>query len=333
MKVFIAWSGERSKDMALALKAWLPLVLHYVEPWMSDKDIAAGEPWDAALTKELETVNFGLLSLTRDNRSSPWIAYEAGSLAKSVSVSRVIPLLLDLDFSEIAGPLARFQAKKADKDGVGDVVQSINRAAPQPEQESRVQERFNGLWASLKEKLDAIPAAKGQTTPTRDQRDQHEIFDELVGTVRSLKAGMLELAEIASTRQSLPRRRLVRSQLMMLHEMARFTKAKPGDPLLLLMLTSIFRDQVPWLYEFALEFYRAAKSSNQADAKDALDRLRRAFTLLRHGPFPREFEEDRLLLLFEIEELAQLQLLNGEEPGPREEPEPRSRGSGVRRHK
>ena len=33
MKVFIGWSGERSKALAQSLHDWIPLVLHNVEPW------------------------------------------------------------------------------------------------------------------------------------------------------------------------------------------------------------------------------------------------------------------------------------------------------------
>ena len=43
MKVFISWSGERSKQMAAALKEWLPTAIQYLEPWMSDTDIHAGD--------------------------------------------------------------------------------------------------------------------------------------------------------------------------------------------------------------------------------------------------------------------------------------------------
>lgn len=42
MKVFISWSGETSKKVALALKAWLPNVIQALDPWMSDKDIEKG---------------------------------------------------------------------------------------------------------------------------------------------------------------------------------------------------------------------------------------------------------------------------------------------------
>ena len=41
MKVFISWSGTRSKALAVALKEWLPLILQYAKPWVSDKDISS----------------------------------------------------------------------------------------------------------------------------------------------------------------------------------------------------------------------------------------------------------------------------------------------------
>ena len=142
MKVFICWSGERSEAIAQNLRDWMPLVLYFVQPLLSDVDIAAGERWTQSVAKELETTNFGIICLTRENIASPWILFEAGSLAKSFQGSKVIPLLLDLEFSEISGPLAQFQAKKIDKDGINEMMQSINQAEPQPISETRVKELF-----------------------------------------------------------------------------------------------------------------------------------------------------------------------------------------------
>jgi hypothetical protein len=84
MKVFISWSGERSQALAQALRDWLPLVLHYVEPWLSQSDIEPGERWASEVSKELEVSNFGIICVTKENTESPWILFEAGALAKSL---------------------------------------------------------------------------------------------------------------------------------------------------------------------------------------------------------------------------------------------------------
>lgn len=167
MKVFIGWSGQRRQAMAHALREWFPLVLHYIEPWLSETDIGAGERWADAIAKELEASNFGIICITRENLTSPWIIFEAGSLSKSLSNSRVIPLLLDLEFTEIGGPLAQFQAKKVDEDGIGEAIRSINRAAPQPVQDSRVKLLFDALWPDLHKRLQGIPAPEETAKPIR----------------------------------------------------------------------------------------------------------------------------------------------------------------------
>ena len=53
MKVFISWSGTRSKLIATALRKWLPYIMQSVEPWMSDTDINAGARWSREIEKEL----------------------------------------------------------------------------------------------------------------------------------------------------------------------------------------------------------------------------------------------------------------------------------------
>jgi hypothetical protein len=169
MKVFISWSGEQLRD-------WLPLVLHYAEPWMSDIDIDAGDRWADSVAKELEASNFGVICVTRENVSSPWILFEAGALAKSMKGSRVIPLLLDLDFQDISGPLAQFQAKKVEKGGVGEVVQSTNQAWEEPDDQNRATQLFEALWPQLETGIEAIPM---ETEPAKRARPQAEFLRSL----------------------------------------------------------------------------------------------------------------------------------------------------------
>jgi TIR domain len=129
MKVFISWSGGLSQRVAVALGNWLLDVLQGVEPWVSAEDIGPGARWLSDIASQLDDTHFGILCLTQDNVGAPWINFEAGALAKSVQRSRVVPLLIDLNESDIPqGPLAQFQAIIPTEDGIHRLLQSINEA-------------------------------------------------------------------------------------------------------------------------------------------------------------------------------------------------------------
>lgn len=192
MKVFMSWSGVRSHLLADALHDWMPLVLHYVETWLSKADIEAGQRWADQVARELEASNFGILCITKENVASPWVLFEAGALAKSMQGSRVVPFLLDLEFSDITGPLAQFQAKKVDRAGVFEVVQSLNQLAQTPVPEDRVRQLFEALWPELEKKVSKIPPS---TTPEKHTRPQAEVMEELVASIRTLEGRFRELDE------------------------------------------------------------------------------------------------------------------------------------------
>src|SRR5437016_4734535 len=90
MKIFISWSGSRSKLLGNKLRTWLPLVLQNVHPYMSNDDIPTGARWLHSISSELESSDFGILCLTPENLRAPWINFEAGALSKKVDNSRVV---------------------------------------------------------------------------------------------------------------------------------------------------------------------------------------------------------------------------------------------------
>src|SRR5689334_12254492 len=111
MKVFISWSGEKSRAVAQALREWLPAVDKQLAPFVSSKDIFAGTRWQAEIIRELEATSFGIVCVTQENQAQPWINFEAGAIAKAVETSRVVPLAVDLKPSDIKPPLGQFQAQ------------------------------------------------------------------------------------------------------------------------------------------------------------------------------------------------------------------------------
>ena len=304
MKVFMSWSGERSKALAVAFREWLPLVLHYVEPWLSEADIEAGERWAQSVATELAASNFGIICVTSENITSPWVLFEAGALTKSLDTSSVIPLLLDLEFSDVSGPLAQFQAKKLSRAGVGEVIQSIQKAAADDAiPKDRAKQLFDALWSEFESKLGDIP---DDAPAERHMRPQHEILEELVSSVRALDSRIREVEDISggSPRRSKSRRFERMMHPMVFREMSHIMGRKGSSPIGILMLASMFKDDFPWLYEIGAEAYHAVKGG-RPDARESFHSFRRATELLMHGKFPiEEFGLDPRMIDMAFHEMA-----------------------------
>lgn len=78
MKIFIAWSGDTSHELAKLLHGWLPDVIQSLDPFMSSEDIRTGSRSITELSKQLEQTNFGILCTTPTNLDSTWMHFEAG---------------------------------------------------------------------------------------------------------------------------------------------------------------------------------------------------------------------------------------------------------------
>jgi hypothetical protein len=214
-----------------------------VEPWLSEADVAAGDRWAQAVAKELEASNFGIICVTPENVGSPWVLFEAGALAKSMQGARVIPLLFNLGIGDITGPLAQFQAKKVEKGGLGDAIQSLNSTKDQSIPEARAKQLFEALWPEFEKQLASIP----DEAPTeKHMRPQHEILEELVTGVRGLDVRFREFEGTVSDQGSRSRRRRLRHfHPMMFEEMAQTVSEEADDPISLLMFGSLLRDDFP----------------------------------------------------------------------------------------
>lgn len=70
MKVFLSWSGTRSRAVAEAIATWLHQCIQAIEPVMST-GIEKGERWTVQLAKALSESQLGIICITADNLKSP----------------------------------------------------------------------------------------------------------------------------------------------------------------------------------------------------------------------------------------------------------------------
>lgn len=159
MKVFISWSGEISGKIARILRDWLPYVLPNIQPYVSAEDIEKGTRWSGEISRELDAANFGILCITKDNISSPWLNFEAGALSKTVdsrSPNKVCPFLFGLDPKDISGPLQQFQATTYDREDIKRLISILNDDGGKMVKTERLQDVFNTWWPKLYEELEQI---------------------------------------------------------------------------------------------------------------------------------------------------------------------------------
>ncbi|ACK73727.1 hypothetical protein PCC7424_5655 (plasmid) [Gloeothece citriformis PCC 7424] len=155
MKIFISWSKQPSQDIAVYLRDWLQDLFENINPFVSSEDIDKGKRWNERLSEELKDTNFGLICVTKDNQTSPWLNFEAGALSK-LPASNVCTLLFGLSANELTGPLEQFQSTKYDQKDYKRLILTINKIYPNPLPEDRLTRKFEIFWPQLTEKLDPL---------------------------------------------------------------------------------------------------------------------------------------------------------------------------------
>jgi TIR domain len=170
MRVFLSWSGKRSKTAAQGLRSLLDGTFpETVEVFISD-NISAGEPWALRLQVELEKSQFGVLCLTQDNFQAPWVLFEAGAIAKKFDSARVVPYLIDgLPTGADKSPLAQFQHLEANREDTLLLVESINAAREKPQDGQRLERQFSRWWPDFEQTLKELPPPPGPADTPSDR--------------------------------------------------------------------------------------------------------------------------------------------------------------------
>ena len=126
MKVFLSWSGDRSRKVANLLSDWLCCVIQASRPWISTRDLDRGSLWFGEINDQLKDTTVGIICLTQENENRPWILFEAGALAKGLSTARVCTFLIDLVSKDIEDPLAQFNHTFPNRDSVLGLIRTLN---------------------------------------------------------------------------------------------------------------------------------------------------------------------------------------------------------------
>jgi TIR domain len=188
LKVFLSWSGTRSKEVANLLSDWLCCVIQASRPWISTRDLDRGSLWFGEINDQLKDTSVGIICLTQENKNRPWILFEAGALAKGLSTSRVCTLLIDLEPKDVEDPLAQFNHTFPNHDGMLGLVKTLNNTLGKNGLDIRILEQvFNTYWPQFEEKFTKI-LEKAETQPPSQPRPNEDILGEILENTRILSS-------------------------------------------------------------------------------------------------------------------------------------------------
>jgi len=193
MKVFVSWSGQRSKAVAELLSDWIKCVLQASQPWISTRDIDKGAIWFSEISDQLRETAAGIVCLTQENKNKPWILFETGALAKGLSTNRVCTFLIDLSPSDIEDPLAQFNHTSPERSSMWGLITSLNSCLDSARLDERILKQvFDTYWpkfeSSFKNVLEATPAEINVAPRSGDS-----ILAEILSNTRLLSGRVREL--------------------------------------------------------------------------------------------------------------------------------------------
>ncbi|MBQ4338293.1 MAG: toll/interleukin-1 receptor domain-containing protein [Clostridia bacterium] len=332
MKVFISWSGARSKKVALIFRDWLPTVIQAIEPFVSSEDIEKGARWNTDIAQELKESSFGLICVTKENLSAPWLNFEAGALSKTIDNTYVAPLLFDVKPSDLKGsPISQFQATSFTKDDMKRFIETLNSAASNCLVPARLDKAFELCYPDLEKSLNELKAIDIQPEDeSNDNLNSHidpNILEELLETARNtqrllgntdaklynnideVQKKIDSMVERIEKQHDLDMRRSSRKfRPMFIEELIyhRYDSESPDSifPYNVLMALAAYKEDLPWLYDAGSEVVRIINSSaKQAEKLAAVDKFKNVIEYTCSHPILREtygLRKDALMFFREL---------------------------------
>jgi hypothetical protein len=243
-----------------------------------------GDEWYKRLMTKLQSTSDVVCLFTERSLDRPWILFEAG-VAKGKVTTPVVGLALGVKLSRVAsGPFYNFHNMDDSEEDLTKLVHQLARRVQNLELDADVVktqvQAFKSTEAAL---LKSLATSGGKKTP--DDADESPVA-KLAEEMKALPSRVAE--RLAEAGDPIRRRRMRRFHPMMFEELMHMS-GDPGDPVGILMAASFVRDDAPWLYELAMEVYRAVKSGDTEAIEREMSRLRRFSEFTMHGPFMEEF--------------------------------------------
>ncbi len=246
--------------------------------------IEFGTEWYKAIMSQLGDATDVVALLTQHSTDRPWILYEAG-VAKGKLDTNVLGVALGVPLEKVStGPFGQFQNCGDDEDSLTKlVIQLLQRNPDASPREEAVRMQVRVFLEGVKRLI----TSKGKSSsPASDESNVAKLFEEVKVMVRELPERVDDRVRSVGKRGAMKRMRKFHPMMfeeLLFHPALRESRNGPAAAWLLFM--SVFRDDIPWLYEMGLELYQALRTGDFNAISSARKDLLSILEATTRGPF------------------------------------------------
>lgn len=192
-KVFISWSGNRARDVALRMRELIELVSDNIDPFVSEADIELGTRSMDTVAEKLSECRIAIIIVTPENYDKPWLNFEAGAISSQIDdpKTRVIPMLVGMSVPLPAGPLTQFQAQELSSKGLDKLFAQL--AISVSATPAVFQKRLDLDKAAFLDEVGKL--VPDDTTKKAPQVDLDDMVREILQSTRDLSSLQLDALE------------------------------------------------------------------------------------------------------------------------------------------
>jgi hypothetical protein len=249
-----------------------------------NQGIEFGVEWYPEIMKKLEVASDVVCLITPNSVNRPWILYEAG-VAKGKLETPVHGVALGISLQiASSGPFAQFQNSDDTEESLTQLVMQLVNRIPNAEPDRDV---VKMQVASFKTKIAPMLSAQegiAQGEQETEEASVAKIFEEIKVMFQDLPSRIEQRMDPRNSKFDIRSRRM---QSHMIDDMLEMHPKDVGISLKILIVASQFRDEIPWLYDVAVETYRKLESG-ASNRNEAVKRFVSIFEMTMHHPFWRE---------------------------------------------
>ena len=154
MKLFISWSGDRSKNIAKIMKEWIESIFPSgIKIWLStqSESIRPGALLTPQIIEGLRTSEIGIFCFTTDNTNSLWMMFEAGAICKqdTSNVEGIYTILFEGTVEDLERtPLKSFYHTLFERESMYSLLKDVNNKMGQAAIDAQLLKRNSeNIWS------------------------------------------------------------------------------------------------------------------------------------------------------------------------------------------